>query len=156
MAGSSAASVVLSGGRHDNAMRTASANIQPTMFADATIIFSTALGTKIEYGAGKWTMRLADDTAGYIPVAMGSRDKMRVDISLEEDDTNFFSGWVKKGSATLLQVGGNSEFEGLAVEPTGSNGTDGKCQLHYAAGRLFIGHRLSGNRTYNVQVTPTS
>jgi hypothetical protein len=149
--GSSSASVAVRNSRvAPNRMRTAAANLAPVLY-DAEFLLSSATDSKLEFGDGRYSIRLADDAAGYLPVAQLGRDRILVAISVEETTAFYYTGWLTRDSATNIQIVG-AQAEILAAAPTGTGGTDGRLQLHFGGGKLTIGNRPGANRTFNVEI----
>lgn len=153
-AGSSSATVSLRGGQHGpNRMRTAAANTQPILYG-AEFAISASASIPMRFGPSRWSIRLGDDTAAFIPVSQVGRDRILVAISVEETATYYFMGWLTRDSTAHIQIAGGAgpNTQVLAAAPTGTSGTDGNMQLHFGGGKLTIGNRLGGTRTFNVEV----
>ncbi len=69
---------------------------------------SASTDALFEFGDGRFTMRLADQSAFAIPVAQLGRDRLLVAVSVEETNTYFFMGWITRDSATHIQIAGGA------------------------------------------------
>ncbi|WP_024589123.1 hypothetical protein [Aliihoeflea sp. 2WW] len=149
--GSSGSKVSLRGGRHGpNRLRTAATNTQPVLYGAGFTISSSA-GIPIQFGPGRWSVRLADDTVTSIPVQQLGRDRLLVAVSVEESAGYYFMGWVRRENTEAIQING-ALTEVFAAATTGTNGTDSRLQLHYGDGKLTIGNRMAGTRSVNVEI----
>ncbi len=149
--GSTSSTIALRGQQlGPNNLRTASGNTQPVLYGAEFSMAGTA-ADPIKFGDGRWSILLADDNVGVIPVAQLGRDKLLVSVSVEETETFYFFGWIKRNATTVTQIAG-ALVENLATAPTAASGTDGRLQLHLGNGKLTIGNRLGGSRTFNVEV----
>ena len=142
----------LSGGRFDNDCRTASGNTGFLVFGSG-VAFSNAAKKPTRFGAIRRVF-LADQDVFTFPIGQIKDEKLRVSIAVLTTESYFFEGWVKKGSATLVQIAG-ANVEGFSIKPTGSSGTNGRLGLYFD-GNLTIQNRLGANRTFEVMFWPTA
>lgn len=137
-----------------NRMRTARENAQPLLYdpgANITLIASGQAAATLSFDHGAWSVHLANNSANWLPVPMLGRNRLLVSVSVEQTTSFHFTGWITRDSAEVIEIAAG-QAEVMATAPTGSDGTNGRLQIHYGTGKLTIGNRLGAARTFNVRI----
>lgn len=151
---SSAANVVLAGGRHGpNRMRAATGWKAP-VFAGANVLLSTGANVINEFRPNSYSVPMANNTAVAFQVGQNLKTKLRVSVSIEEDDTKYFDGWINKQPTTVVVQIAGAGYEVTAAVPTGGSGGTTLFQMHYFDGVFYLANRTGFVRTFNVHIDP--
>jgi hypothetical protein len=133
-----------------NNLRSADGGKMPVLYGPE-ITISESVGTFRQFGPGVFSIRLADDTVGVLPLPQKLATRLFVKVVVEESTTFFFDGAITANSTTSVEFA-SALTQVLAAAPTGISGTDGRLQLHFTPGALTIGNRCGGTRTFNIVV----